>query len=140
MPAPPSLCFARLAIRFAPLAPALGAAGSPRRCAHTEVAPERSRERGGRRKAVVERDRENALVTMMDQRDRRPLEPEPLDESEKRLAGDCPEDTMEMKRREGGDLGEPLERELLAKVLADVVDDPVDTLLILETTNIHGRL
>ena len=89
---------------------------------------------------MVERDRENALVTMMDQRDRRPLEPEPLDESEKRLAGDCPEDTMEMKRREGGDLGEPLERELLAKVLADVVDDPVDTLLILETTNIHGRL
>ena len=116
MPAPPSLCFARLAIRFAPLAPALGAAGSPRRCAHTEVAPERSRERGGRRKAVVERDREDALVPMVDEHDRGTLKPEPLNECEKRLVGDRPEDAMEMKRREGGDLGEPLEREVLAKV------------------------
>jgi hypothetical protein len=63
-----------------------------------------------------------------------------LDECEERLVGDRPEDTMEMKRREGGDLGEALEGEVLGKVLADVVDDPVDALLVLETTNIHGGL
>jgi hypothetical protein len=73
------------------------------------VAPERSRERGGRRKAVVERDREDALVRVVDQRDRGPFEPEPLDECEQRLVSDCPEDTMEMKRREGGVVGETLE-------------------------------
>ena len=47
---------------------------------------------------------------------------------------------MEMKRREGGDLGETLEGEVLGKVVADMVDDPVDTLLVLETTEIHGGL
>lgn len=140
MPEPRSLCFAGLAIRFASLAPPLGAPGSPRRRAHTEVAPERSRERGGRRKAVVERDREDALVRVVDQRDRGPLEPEPLDESEKRLVGDRPKDSMEMKRREGGDLGETIEGEALGKVLADVIDDPVDAFLVLETTRIHGGL
>lgn len=140
MPEPRSLCFAGLAIRFAPLAPPLGAPGSPRRRAHTEVAPERSRERGGRRKAVVERDREDALVRVVDQRDRGPLEPEPLDESEKRLVGDRPKDSMEMKRREGGDLGETIEGEALGKVLADVIDDPVDAFLVLETIRIHGGL
>jgi hypothetical protein len=87
---------------------------------------------------VIERDREDALVTVVDQRDRGPLEPEPLDECEQRLVGDRPEDAMEMKRREGGDLGETLEREVLGKVVADVVDDPVDTLLVLETTKIHN--
>ena len=133
MQAPPPLCFARLAIRFAPLAPALGAAGSPRRRAHTEVAPEGSRERGGRRKSVVERDRQDALVRVVDQGDRGPLEPEPLDESEQRLVGNRAEDTMEMKRREGGDLGETLESEVLGKVRSDVVDDPIDTLLVLKT-------
>jgi len=140
MPPPRSPCFARLAIRFAPLAPAPGAPRSPRRCAHTEVAPESARECGGRRKAVVERDREDALVPMVDEHDRGTLKPEPLNECEKRLVGDRPEDAMEMKRREGGDLGETLEGEVLGKVVADMVDDPVDTLLVLETTEIHGGL
>lgn len=89
---------------------------------------------------MVERDREDALVRVVDQRDRSPLEPEPLDESEKRLVGDRPKDTMEMKRREGGDLGETIEGEALGKVLADVIDDPVDAFLVLETTRIHGGL
>lgn len=47
---------------------------------------------------------------------------------------------MEVKGQEGGESGELLEREVLAQVLADVVNDPVDTLLVLETTTIHGRL
>jgi hypothetical protein len=137
MSEPRFLCFAGLAIRFAPLAPPLGAPPSPRRRAHPEVAAERSRERGRGRKAVVERDREDALVGVVNQRDRGPLEPEPLDECGKRLLGDRPEDAMEVKRREGGDLGETLEREGIGKVLPDVVDDPVDTLFVLETIEIY---
>lgn len=140
MPALAALCFARLAIRFAPLAPALGATHSPYRRAHTEVAPEGSRERGGRGKAVVERDSEDALVTVMGQRDRCALEPKPLDECEKRLVGYRSKDAMEMKRREGRDVGETLEEELLGKVGADVVNDAVDTVLVLEATKIHRGL
>jgi hypothetical protein len=43
-----------------------------------------------------------------------------------------------MKRRERRDASETVEGQLLAKVSANVVDDPVDALLVLEATRIHG--
>lgn len=58
---------------------------------------------------MIERDGEHALVPVMDQRERRPLEPEPLDEREQRLVDDRAEDPVEVKRRERGDVGEALE-------------------------------
>ena len=139
MPEPRSLCFARLAIRFAPLAPALRAPSfaTSSRSSRSGPGTLRAKRCARTKKPWSRRDREDTLVGVVNQRDRGPLEPEPLDECGKRLAGDRPEDTMEMKRREGGNLGETLEREGLAQVFPDVVDDPVDTLFVLETIEIH---
>ena len=86
---------------------------------------------------MVEGDPENTLVPVMDQRDGGVLEAEALDESEERLAGDRPEDAMEMKRGERGKPSETVEGKLLGKMGANVVDDPVDAFLVLEATNIH---
>jgi len=124
--------FARLAKRFAALAPAPGVAGPPLGRARAEVDPEGAGEAGGGREAVIERDREHALIRVVDQRDRGALEPLSLDEGRQCLAGDRPEDAVEVERREQGDPRQALEREILRQVIPDVVDHPVDPLLVLE--------
>src|SRR5258706_16136939 len=101
--------FARVAIRFASLAPALGPSPAPVGGAHAEVGPEGSREGGGGGKAVVERDRQDAPLAVVHQGAGGPLEPKPLDEREERLTADRPEDPVEVKGREGGNPGEALE-------------------------------
>ena len=60
------------------------------------------------------------------------LDPLPLDEAEQRLPGDGPKHPVEVKRREGGHPGQLGQGQGLGEMLADVIDDPVDPLLILE--------
>src|SRR5262245_23280688 len=125
--------FAGLAALFADLAlappsfgPARSAAPAPRGRAHAEVGLESACERGGRGEAVVQRHLEHASIRHGGQHPRGALEPEALDEREERLAGDRAEHAMEVKRREGRHAGQGCERQLLAQVRADVIDDPVD--------------
>lgn len=103
------------------------------------MGPERAREAGGGHEAVVERDGEHALVGVVDQRHRRALEAQPLDEGGQRLAGDGPEDAMEVEGREVPDAGQALERQVLGQMVADVVDDLVYSLLVLGTSGPRGH-
>ena len=61
-----------------------------------------------------------------------PLDSQPLDEAEQGLAGDGPEYAMEVKRRERGQSRQAGQREVLAQVLAHVVDHPVHPAGVLE--------
>jgi hypothetical protein len=88
---------------------------------------------------VIERDLEHTPIRAGEQRARRSLEPEALDEPEERLAGDGAEDAVKVKRRERRHLGQGRERQLLAEVLADVIDDPVDPPLVLPTIGVSDR-
>src|ERR1051326_2115746 len=130
MPRRARLCFAPVAIRFASLAEPLGGADPPRGGAHPEPALERAREGRRRRKPVIEGDDENALITMMDQGERGPLEPEPLDERGQRLARHRAEDAVKMEWGEGGDRREAFEKKLLGEMVPDVIDDAIDPLLV----------
>ena len=60
------------------------------------------------------------------------LEALALDEAEERLAGDGPEQTVEVKRGKRGQPGQRPQRQVLGEMRPDVVDDPVDSLLVLE--------
>ena len=65
------------------------------------------------------------------------LDPQPLDEAEDRLAGAGAEHAVEMKRGERRHPGQRRQRQVVGQVLADVIDDPVDALVVLET--VAGR-
>jgi hypothetical protein len=95
------------------------------------VAAERVSERRGRGEAVVERHGQHALAGMARERPRRPLDAHTLDEPEQRLPGDRREHPVEMKRRKRGDPGGVGERQFIREMLADVIDDAVDPLLVL---------
>ena len=81
---------------------------------------------------MIQRDREDALVAMTQEGAGRLLDPLAVDELEQRLPGDRGEDPMEVKRRERRHAGEGGKRQLVGQMLADVVDDAVDALLILQ--------
>ena len=136
--------FAELAVSFFELAPQLpalgpplGAAPAPRGRAHAEVRLERARERGRGREAVVQRDLEDAPIGRGQERSRGALEAKTLDESKERLARDGAKHAVKVKRRERGDAGERIERQRVAEMLGDVIDDAVDASLVFLPGPVH---
>src|SRR5215831_5799731 len=123
--------FAELAIQSTTRGPARSTAVAPGGRAHPEVGPAGARERGGRGKTVIERHLEHASIWDGEQDARRALEAQALDEPEERLAGHDAKDAVEVKRRECRHARQGRERQGLAEMRADVIDDTVDTPLVL---------
>jgi hypothetical protein len=73
------------------------------------------------------------------QRAGRLLEALALDEAEERLAGDGAEQAVEVKRREGRQARQGRQRQVVGEMLPDMIDDPVDPLLVLEPAGIGHR-
>ena len=79
---------------------------------------------------MIERHGQHAALAVAHERAGRPLQPQPLDEGEQRLTGDRTEEAVEVEGREGGDRRQPGDRQVVGQVAADVIDHPVDPLLV----------
>src|SRR5262249_4930743 len=131
-------CFARLAKSLvgrshALPSPALGAAAPPLARRHAEAGAEGPGEGRRGREAGVEGDFEDGGAGTRGEDARGLLDPLPLDVGEERLAGEGGEDAVEVEGREGGNAARLGEAQRLAQPRADMVDDPIDALLVFET-------
>src|SRR5262250_1562442 len=111
---------------------ALGAAVPPLARRHAEAGAERSGEGRRGREAVIEGDFEDGRAWARGEDARGVLDPLPLDVGEERLADEGGEDAVEVEGREGGDAARLGEAQRLAQPRADMVDDAIDALLVLE--------
>ena len=81
---------------------------------------------------MIEREREDTLIGIVQERAGGLLDPQPVDESEQRLSGDRTEHAMEVERGEGGHPGQCRQRQLVGEMAPDVIDDAIDASLVLE--------
>jgi hypothetical protein len=81
---------------------------------------------------VIQRHLEDAPIAAAQERPCGFLDPLALNEFEEGFSGDRVEHPVEVKGRERGDMSQRGERQFLGQMLADVVDDAVDALLVLD--------